>query len=208
MASRQWRLNISSFYGTGIRLYEVQFRQVAGTPQLFSGGTVSTSSETLGAATKAADNSSSTYWGPYSAVPCWWKYTFATPVEIVEYTIHSQGTLSPTAWTLEYWNDTEWVVADSRSGITSWARNDVGYAETMRFVVGAGLHAQVSQVATEVVRTNTALVARTSQVVAEVLRINTGTVIRASQLAVEVLRPNAVSAVVQNSARPVVFVCT
>ena len=51
--------------------------------------------------------------------------------------------------------------------------------------------ARVSQVATEVLRTNTAVNARLSQLPVEVLRINTGTVIRVSQMAVEVLRPNA-----------------
>jgi hypothetical protein len=51
--------------------------------------------------------------------------------------------------------------------------------------------ARVSQVAVEVLRTNTAVKARVSQVAVEVLRINTGTAIRVSQMAVEVLRPNA-----------------
>jgi hypothetical protein len=65
-------------------------------------------------------------------------------------------------------------------------------------------HARVSQLAAEVIRTNTAVKARVSQVAAEVLRINTGTVIRTSQVAVEVLRPNEAAV----NGRPVVMVCT
>lgn len=49
--------------------------------------------------------------------------------------------------------------------------------------------ARNSQLAAEVLRSNTAVLARTSQLVAETLRTNNNTVVRASQLAVEVLRP-------------------
>lgn len=65
--------------------------------------------------------------------------------------------------------------------------------------------AHLSQVAAEVLRTNTAVVARTSQVAVEVLRTNTATKARTSQVAVEVLRPNMAAAA---NARPVVFVAT
>jgi hypothetical protein len=65
--------------------------------------------------------------------------------------------------------------------------------------------ARVSQVAVEVLRTNTGVVARVSQVAVETLRTNTGVKARVSQIAVEVLRPVSAAA---SSARPVCFVCT
>ncbi len=51
--------------------------------------------------------------------------------------------------------------------------------------------ARLSQLAVEVLRTNTAVKARASQLAVEVLRTNTSVKARASQIVVEVLRPNA-----------------
>ncbi|NMF98380.1 hypothetical protein GPA27_13395 [Aromatoleum toluolicum] len=67
--------------------------------------------------------------------------------------------------------------------------------------------ARISQVATEVLRTNTGVKARASQLAIEVLRIKTDVKIRTSQLAIEVLRPN-VDAIASSSTQPQIFVCT
>lgn len=207
-----WRLNITANCGDAyyLALAEIEMRATNGGADQCSGGTASASSaNTTDIAANAFDNSATTLWATvHGVVAARIAYQFPSAVEVAQYTIQARPNFlahSPKAWALEYSDDgVTWTPIETREGYTSWTAGEIKVF-TVPTVPSV---ARTSQVVAEVIRTNTALVARTSQVVAEVLRINTGTVIRASQLAVEVLRPNAVSAVVQNSARPVVFVCT
>lgn len=208
--SSYWRINASgSATGNYCEIAELELRtSVGGADQTVSGGpgkadTVFGTSY----ASLAFDNSTTTVWGSQTGFPHWLYYRFPVDTTIVEYVITAGPSLgghngyAPNAWTLEYSGDgVTWTTADTQSGVAAW-----GDQETRTYTLGSVVHARVSQVAAEVIRTNTGAKARTSQLAAEVLRINTGTKIRTSQLAVEVLRPNEAAAA---NARPVVFVAT
>lgn len=67
----------------------------------------------------AMDGNFSGYWQA-TGVPNWLAYEFATSKTIVKYTIYPRPTdnYKPTAWTFEGWDGSQWVVLDTRSGIT------------------------------------------------------------------------------------------
>lgn len=209
-AHSYWRINVTANDGdtSFLAIAEVEMRATVGGADQCAGGTASASATSAGfEADKAFDNDNTTRWSPPSGtLTGWLRYQFAAPVDVVEFTIRShptsgEGDRSPRDFTLEWSDDgSAWTVAKSFAEVTGWAA-----AETRTFSVTAVPKARVSQVAAEVLRTNTAVKARTSQLAVEVLRINTGTKIRTSQLAVEVLRPNAAAA---STSRPVVFIAT
>jgi len=67
---------------------------------------------------EVADNNR--YWdagaAPTQTIEC----TFLDAQTIVEYSIMGYSFSAPKTWTLEYWNGSSWVTADTRSNITSW----------------------------------------------------------------------------------------
>lgn len=204
-----WRLKITANAGDGsfTAVGEIELRATVGGADQCSGGTPFASgsyNESTWAKGNAFDNSAATAWLEEALVG-WIGYKFASAVSVLEYTVQApptNSTRSPATFELQWSDDgNSWAAADSRSGQT-WTNGEI---KTFEPVAGTG-KTRTSQVAVEVLRTNTGVVARTSQVAVEVLRINTGTVVRTSQVAVEVLRPNVAAASV--SARPMVFVCT
>lgn len=124
-SASRWRVNITASGSSGCYVQDFEFREVAGVQQNFAGGTATTNG-TAGIAAHGADNSSGTFWysiaQPSVGAPIWWEYNFATSKAIKEYTLrsHSTSPTRPSAWTLEYWNGSSWVVMDTRSGVT-WA---------------------------------------------------------------------------------------
>jgi hypothetical protein len=94
-AHRYWRVytyNTTPSNG-GPYIAEYQFREVAGTPQTFSGGTISASTVGNGAAANAADGNVATYWGGSGALPNWWAYDYGPGVTktIVEVAITKEN---------------------------------------------------------------------------------------------------------------------
>jgi len=132
--STSWRImwedsELSATPGA-VAIRELQFREVVGVAQLFSGGTAS-ASDTRGSfvAANAADNNVSTYWE--SNNPATWQYDFASAKKIRQYTITANGDFStggkaPTAFRLQYYDvgTTTWVTVDIRSGVTGWGANE------------------------------------------------------------------------------------
>lgn len=173
--STQWRLLITDLGGTGItKIAEVQFREVVGVSQVFSGGTASASSSSLGGSGAAAptDGNIATWWGNSVAVsagsPQWWQYAFGSAKSIVEYTITmfaGTGSVPPVALSLQSYDGSTWVTEDSRNGL-AWSDG-----ETKTFRVGSGVTAQVSQITVETIRSPIPK-AQVSQVVIEVIRSN------------------------------------
>lgn len=203
-----WRINVTANDGgTSLAIVEVEMRGSKGGADQCVGGTASASSAAAAPndAAAAFDNSSPHWNTAGAATTGWLRYQFASPVDVLQYTIQAHGITpnrAPKEWTFEHSDDgSSWTVADTRTSQTGWTANEI-----RTFNVDGVTVARVSQVPVEVLRTNLAVKARTSQVAVEVLRINTGTVIRTSQLAVEVLRPNVAAA--SATARPVVFVAT
>ncbi len=206
-----WRLNITANAGdtSFLAIAEIEMRATVGGADQCAGGTAAASLADPGApVTNAFDNDAATRWSTTSGTLTGWiRYQFAAPVDVAQYTIQAHPTTplrSPKDWALEYSDDgSAWVPVEMRSGVSSWTNGEI---KSYTVVLSSATDVRVSQVAVEVLRTNTGAKARVSQLPVEVLRINTGTKIRASQLAVEVLRPNAAAA--SASARPVVFVAT
>lgn len=94
-----------------------------------SGGTASASGILGGyPASSAFDNNNATTWINNNSLPCWLEYDFGTDKTIRKYTIRardSSGNVqSPTAWTLEYYNGSSWVAADTVSGETGWSNSE------------------------------------------------------------------------------------
>ena len=85
-------------------------------------------STTTKTAAAALDADGTTAWESNSA-GFWWRYHFATAVNIVEYSIKRDnfGTSeAPKTWTLEYSGDgVNWTVADTRASETGWTSGEV-----------------------------------------------------------------------------------
>jgi hypothetical protein len=175
-AHRYWRLNVTANGGAPLlTIHEIQFREVAGTPQLFSGGTASASSQNSAtfAASKAADNSATTYWATANGSNTgWWKYDYGAgnDKDIVEITVYTStdaffNPYAPTVFTLEYSDDnSSWTAAASIAGIT-WSAG-----ETKVFTLPLTPEVRVSQIVPEALRGGARPVAL-SQAVLEILRV-------------------------------------
>jgi hypothetical protein len=119
----QWRLQFTAAQsGTQVTIAEIAMRTTLGGSNACTGGTASTSTGT--GENTVLDSDNTTGWSA-SPLPHWWKYTFAAPVDIVQYAItfamYLPGQFSPKDWVLEHSDDgTTWTVADTRSGIAEW----------------------------------------------------------------------------------------
>lgn len=96
---------------------------------LATGGTVSASTQTNGAASGAfANDGTTSLWGTtVVAPPHWIEYNFGTNRTILRYTMQAATTFvtrTPGTWELQYWNVSTWVAADSRTGIT-WSAGEI-----------------------------------------------------------------------------------
>lgn len=138
-SSTKWRLNVSANNGgDALEIAEIQFRTIATSPLAFSGGTIDASSNTSSMA-NAADGKDVTTWFVYPATTGWWSYEYASPVEIKSYVVRSgypdttDCPKAPKDFTLEYWDGSAWVVADTKSNINTWGNHEV-----REFVVGSG----------------------------------------------------------------------
>lgn len=126
-----WRINVTANNGSSfLAIAETEMRATAGGADQCAGGTASASSEFSGSfvAGNAVDNNASTVWSPTSTTG-WWRYQFASAVEVLEYTIQghpSSPTRDPRDWTLEFSDDgTNWTVTDTRTGQTGWTNGQI-----------------------------------------------------------------------------------
>lgn len=135
-----WRLNIThtNFSADGYcAIAEVQMHTTVGGSNACTGGpagAASANSETnvtTSAANKALDVDGTTYWESNTGASSgyWWRYHFASAVDIVEYTIKRDALAvseAPKTWTLEHSGDgINWTVADTRSSETGWTSGEV-----------------------------------------------------------------------------------
>lgn len=128
-----WRLNITGNNGGGyILIAEITMAATVGGADQCEGGTP-TANGTFSTFTpsKAVDNSSATNsaWS-VAGTSGWWKYQFASPVKVLEYSIQAgksaQVSHAPSSWTLEWSNDnTNWTVVDTRTEQTGWAVDQI-----------------------------------------------------------------------------------
>ena len=63
---------------------------------------------------------SNRYWDSGAAPTQTLECTYLDAQTIVEYSIMGNSSFAPKTWTLEYWNGSSWVTADTRSNITAW----------------------------------------------------------------------------------------
>ena len=92
-----------------------------------------TATASIGSADGAKDRSTSDIWGRYPAgLPCapgtyWWQINFGSAKTIKQYKIKQYASNYPaiSAWTLQYYNGSSWVTADTRTGITSWVGQEI-----------------------------------------------------------------------------------
>ncbi len=73
------------------------------------------------------------YWDSGVAAPQTLECTYLDAQTIVEYAIMGNSSFAPKTWTLEYWNGSTWVTADTRTNITSWPST----ADWLTFTVAA-----------------------------------------------------------------------
>lgn len=101
-------------------------RATVGGSDQCSGGAASASSTIAGSPANAFDGNTSTEWTS-STFPQWIKYTFASDVEVLEFTI-SSGTVSgdsPKDFRLEYSdNDADWTSVYSKTEEINWATQE------------------------------------------------------------------------------------
>ena len=140
-----WRISVpSTADGSYVAIAEVQFRQTAGTPQLFLGGTTSISSALSGNMTEGnlvADNQPSSYWVAVLAPPPqWWQYDYGVGngIAVAEITIQarpdSHYDQAPTVFTPQW--STDGVTWHSKDTITTAPWTSAGQIQTFS-VTGA-----------------------------------------------------------------------
>ena len=136
-SSTRWRIYITAINGGAeVGIADVTMRSSVGGSDLCSGGTPAASSfyDASYAADKAFDGNSYTNWNASSAsVPAWLEYQFAGAVSIVEYSIKAPAggaygagpAKTPKDFSLQYFDGSGWVDADSQTNETSWAAGEV-----------------------------------------------------------------------------------
>jgi len=143
--STDWRVLVTAStysggaHGNRVMVGEFQFREVAGTPELFATPTQASSSANNGSsfiASYAATNDGGPNAGPYwdsgdtPADPLWWRYSYPSPVKIAEYTIQADdvdGYGAPTAFQLQSLgiDGVTWTTVDTRTGVTGYGTDGV-----------------------------------------------------------------------------------
>jgi hypothetical protein len=130
---RSWRLRATSCEaGTnGIYIAEMQFRIVASGANQATNATrcradhIGTSSSV---ALLANDGNPATDWySGASALPHEWIYTFAAQTTVVEYVIQASAGFpegAPKDFTLDYYDGSVWVAADTRTGVAAWSAGE------------------------------------------------------------------------------------
>lgn len=232
-AHRYWRVLIDKVNGSTyancaeLGLYAAASSTSLGTNKA-TGGTASASSVYNGSytAAHAFDGNATTFWlsltNGLDAVDEWLKYDLGAgnEADINYFTWKHRNDSNLPAHSLKDFylqysdNDADWTTVISRTNEPQWAQG-----EERAFTDFPAQNARVSQVTTEVLRTNTAVKARVSQVAVEVLRfyppvlsvsqVNARVVsagnpnLRASQLSVRVVSSVALQAL---NARRVVFI--
>jgi hypothetical protein len=118
-ASTKWRIYVTESNGgswTGFQ--ELEFMvdwvdQVDGTTILTSSPHYSGRPPSL-----AFDGLSSVC--TFSSLPCWIAIELPSSVEIIQYSILPESGRAPKTWHVDYWDGSQWVVADTRSDVTLW----------------------------------------------------------------------------------------
>ena len=132
--STKWRIYITEDQTGGpfLYLWEIQMRATYGGDDLCSGGTATAQSSSINAFKAFDDNAANPYIALHNSVPTpnWIQYEFTEAVSIVEYTIyvHSQTTLAPKSWVMQYWDGGDWVEVDDVVDEAAW-----GAAETRTY---------------------------------------------------------------------------
>lgn len=126
-AHQHWRIYITATNGSAeAATMEAEFRSTVGGADQASGGTPSASSQYGGfEASKAFDNNySSTQWiSQETGAPWWLRYSFAAPVDIVEFLVTrpTTATRAPKDFALQ-WSDNgaDWTTLFSVTNQTGW----------------------------------------------------------------------------------------
>lgn len=208
-AHTYWRLNVTANNGdiTFLAIAEIEMRAILGGADQCSGGVASASSaDATSPASNAFDNDTTTRWSTVtSTLTGWIRYQFASPVDVVQYTIRAHPTAptrSPKNWTLEWSDDgTTWVVVDTHTDVDAWANGEVRVFNVPVGFTDLRLH----QGALEVLSQGTASSVELHQAVLETIRTNSAAEVEVRQVCLEVLRPNAAS---MPDGRPYVFSST
>lgn len=131
--STQWRLNLTAKQSAGAWYgpAEVQFRGVAGGPDLATGGTADASAfyafEGGFPPSNAFDDNTSTRWLTGNTGPNHWlRYTKATAYSVVEVvlTAASSGGDMPTAFDVQFWDGSAWVTYYSVTTPATWVSGE------------------------------------------------------------------------------------
>lgn len=91
-AHTYWRLSLGHDVGLdGFQaIAEIQMRGAVSGPDLLTGGTATASSQLLNGPALACDDNGATWWNTnFSGIGHWWRYEFASPVDIEEITLQS-----------------------------------------------------------------------------------------------------------------------
>jgi F5/8 type C domain len=120
-AHRYWRFYCTASGGGGlVSLSEIQFREVAGVSQAFSGGTITTSGLDNGPPADAADSNIGTFWAS-GTLPGWWAYDYGAgnAKSIVEFALTARNdgffAQGPTAFQVQYSDDgSSWTTSVSQ----------------------------------------------------------------------------------------------
>lgn len=138
MPHRYWRLLMNAGPNSPFTLAEMQFRTSPYVPLLFSGGTISTSSNYntgTNPASNVADNNINTWWGAATNNPGeWWAYDYGAgnAPDIVQITVTARNDTffgqAPTNFSLQYSdNNTTWTNLQTFAAAT-W--NNQGQTQT------------------------------------------------------------------------------
>lgn len=129
-----WRIHVTDNNGNAwVNIAELELRTEHEGSDVTSGETASASDEGYGAASQAIDdNATTTSWVTDGAGTQWLQISFASAVEIVQYSIiahnnwDSDAGGAPKDWTLESSIDggSNWVVEDTVTGETAWAEDE------------------------------------------------------------------------------------
>lgn len=190
-SKQEWRLNCTAVESGAVSIARLDMRSSVGGASVIGNGFADSSSHYVDSPTYAADNAfdgnAATFWGAATSPPQWIRYRFPAATNVLQYVIQAppsgNNTQTPKTWTVDYWDGSTWVTADTQTSVANWSAG-----ETRTYTIAAATSARVSQAVVEVLRTNTAVKARVSQAVVEALRINLGVNLQVSQASLEVLR--------------------
>lgn len=138
-AHTYWRLYFDGDNpNTYINISEMEMRATSGGADQCTGGTATADSQYSGQAPSLAfDDNNGTYWESNNgSTTRWIKYAFASPVDIVEYTIRNGPFAGegPRTWYVQYSDDdTNWTNAAYQSGSPPWSAG-----ETRTYYVDSG----------------------------------------------------------------------